>query len=483
MRRNLRSALLHTGQLRAGSRLSGGIARSRNVNCCPRALSTFSRDNHKTNGQGSGIRVGLAAAFGLTVAWALYPAEESQCTRTQRVPVVEETVDELGFTYYTKKEVAKHKSKETGIWVTYKDGVYDVTDFINAHPGGDRILLAAGAAIDPFWAMYNQHLTKQVLDILVDLRIGTLHPLEEIETIDVADPYANEPSRLPNLPIRANKPYNAETILELIPDNFITPIALHYRRHHHPVPDIDPKTFELVVAHEDDNIKSVSLQELRENFTKRTIPVTLQCAGNRRRELFDIQECQGLHWDAGAVSTSEWGGVYLRDLLGYCGLGDDSALLERTGVQHVQFEGVDQPYDASIPIEKALAKFGDVLVAYEINGEPIPRDAGGPIRMIVPGHLAARSVKWVKRISVSKEESKSSWQRGFAYKGMPPNIKSFDKVDATHFPSVQELPVQSAICLPKNDSTIDVEDDEIEVKGWAWSGGGRNIVRVSSCVF
>ena len=76
---------------------------------------------------------------------------------------------------YTSSEVAQHNSKEKRIWVTYKDGVYDVTDFVQVHPGGGaRLMLAAGAAIDPFWAMYAQHKTAEVRSLLEGYRIGRL---------------------------------------------------------------------------------------------------------------------------------------------------------------------------------------------------------------------------------------------------------------------------------------------------------------------
>lgn len=61
-----------------------------------------------------------------------------------------------------RKEIEKHKTERTGIWVTYKDGVYDVTEFVSAHPGGNKILLAAGGPLEPFWAMYAQHKQAQV---------------------------------------------------------------------------------------------------------------------------------------------------------------------------------------------------------------------------------------------------------------------------------------------------------------------------------
>lgn len=383
---------------------------------------------------------------------------------------------------YTRADVAKHKTKEDRIWVTYKTGVYDVTDFISMHPGGVRILLAAGSALDPFWAMYHQHTTKQVLGILEQHRIGNLKPGEEPIELDLQDPYASDPERSSMLPVRSAKPFNAETVAELIPDHYITPIDLYYKRHHHPVPVISDGDYRLVIAYEDANIVQLNLSDLKTKFEQHEITVTLQCAGNRRSEFNEYAPVQGLEWEASAVSTAKWKGVWLRDVLDYSGLGDHSALCERAGVAHVHFEGNDQPYDASVPLAKALNCYGNVLIATEMNGVPIPADHGGPVRVIVPGHVAARSVKWLRRVVASRQESSSNWQRGVAYKGFPPNIKSFDKIDPNDYVSVQELPVNSAICVPKPGAQVDVDDESITVKGWAWSGGGRAIVRVDISV-
>jgi sulfite oxidase len=63
-----------------------------------------------------------------------------------------------------------------------------------------------------------------------------------------------------------------------------------------------------------------------------------------------------------------------------------------------------------------LSRFGDVLLAYEMNGEPLPAQHGAPLRIIVPGHVGIRNVKWIKSITLSHEESHGGWQRGMAYK-------------------------------------------------------------------
>ena len=76
--------------------------------------------------------------------------------------------------HFTIDEVKRHSSKETGVWVVLGRGVYDVTRFIENHPGGETILLAAGQSLEPFWSIYAQHHTRQVYDILESYRIGNL---------------------------------------------------------------------------------------------------------------------------------------------------------------------------------------------------------------------------------------------------------------------------------------------------------------------
>uniref|UniRef100_A0A915MIX5 Cytochrome b5 heme-binding domain-containing protein n=1 Tax=Meloidogyne javanica TaxID=6303 RepID=A0A915MIX5_MELJA len=75
---------------------------------------------------------------------------------------------------FTFEEVKQHGKDANRIWVTYKQGVYDITDFIQSHPGGDKILLAAGNSIEPYWLIYAQHKTDEVLELLEELRIGSL---------------------------------------------------------------------------------------------------------------------------------------------------------------------------------------------------------------------------------------------------------------------------------------------------------------------
>jgi len=135
----------------------------------------------------------------------------------------------------------------------FQDGVYDVTDFVDYHPGGDKILLAAGGAVDPFWALYAVHKKDEVLAILEEMRIGSLNPKEVAEQPDFADPYSRDPKRHPALVSCSEKPYNAETPPELLTDNFLTPNDIFFVRNHLPVPKVDMAEYRLVVGFIDDN--------------------------------------------------------------------------------------------------------------------------------------------------------------------------------------------------------------------------------------
>jgi sulfite oxidase len=112
-----------------------------------------------------------------------------------------------------------------------------------------------------------------------------------------------------------------------------------------------------------------------------------------------------------------------------------------------------------------------------MNGQEIPLDHGFPLRLIAPGIVGARNVKWLSRIVLSDEESHSHWQRK-DYKSFSPNI-NWDNVDFESAPSIQELPVQSAICDPIDGKVVDIEGKKsVKLRGYAWSGGGRKIIRV-----
>jgi sulfite oxidase len=381
--------------------------------------------------------------------------------------------------YITDTEVNKHKTNEDRIWVYYKDGVYDITEFVNNHPGGkDKIMMSAGSSIEPFWNIYAVHYKNEVFELLEEHRIGNLKKTQNTNAKKPNDPFLNDPQRSPLLKVLTEKPFNAEAPKELSVENLITPNDIHFKRNHLPVPIVDVKNFKLEIFDElKQTTTSFTLEDLKTKFSIYKIPITLQCSGNRRKEMHKHEPVQGLMWDINAISTAEWTGVKLKDVLAYCGVDfNDNRMM------HVQFEGLDSDptgatYAASIPKDKALNDFGDVLLAFEMNGRDIPEDHGYPLRVVVPGVVAARSVKWLKKIIISSEESKSHWQQN-DYKILPPNVKSLQGANFTKVKAIQESPIQSAICQPVDGASIDKSNDKLHVKGYAFSGGGNSIYSV-----
>jgi len=117
-----------------------------------------------------------------------------------------------------------------------------------------------------------------------------------------------------------------------------------------------------------------------------------------------------------------------------------------------------------------------------MNGKPLPRDHGFPLRMIIPGYAAVRNVKWIKKIELASEEAEGPWQRGLNYKILPPSVTDAKGVDLKATPSIMELSVYSGITkLELADSKTKSKPGEtvlVKATGWAYAGGGRNIIRV-----
>ena len=364
---------------------------------------------------------------------------------------------------YTYEEIKKHNT-ENDIWIIYKNQIYDVTNFLNNHPGGkDKLMLAAGNSVEPYWNVYKQHYTPEIINNILDpMKIGTIKDYNTNNIDTYNNPYINEPLRSNLLKFHTYQPCNAETPISNISNNWITPNNLWYIRNHSPVPNIDVSDYKLsIICPNKDNIE-FNLETIKK-YPSKDIITTIQCGGNRRSEYNKLQQTSGTLWENGAISTAKWTGVLLKDII-------DDMEIDMDNIKHVHFIGYDD-VKASIPIEKVLNNYGDVLLAYKMNDGEIPRDHGYPLRIIVPGYVGIRNIKWIKTIEFSDTEVDGPWQQGISYKGIPHYITDVNKIpDLNLVQSIYETPVQSCI--------TEIENTENIIKGYAWSGGGRNIIRV-----
>ena len=234
------------------------------------------------------------------------------------------------------------------------------------------------------------------------------------------------------------------------------PTEHHFVRSHFGIPALQSREWVLDVSNGAEHSRSYSLAELMRR-PSRTQTVVLECAGHRRREF--QPDTSGLQWGPGAVSEARWTGVPLAELL---------TDVSPQGCD-VMFEGADRgphrssdgvvPFARSIPLERALA--GDVLIAWGMNGRPIPPKHGAPLRAIVPGRYGVASVKWLRRIEVLDRPFTGPFQvQDYQLNGEP----------------LEGLRVNSLILKPETGAAV--PRSALAVSGIAWGGGGIAAVEI-----
>ncbi|HEX2222678.1 MAG TPA: molybdopterin-dependent oxidoreductase [Thermoanaerobaculia bacterium] len=279
----------------------------------------------------------------------------------------------------------------------------------------------------------------------------------------------------PDLLVRQQDPFNGGPPQQHVRRSFLTPKELFFVRNHGAVPEVDLFSYRLTVAGRVKRPLRFSLEEIH-RLPKVKVTATLQCAGNRRDELVRVAPIpHELEWHSEAISTAEWAGVRLRDLL--------AAVDPEADARHVAFVGLDETerlgqrfcFGGSIPLDKALGP--EVLLAYEMNGEPLPPVHGAPLRVVVPGYIGARSVKWLSTVTLQGEPSDNYFQAR-AYRMFPPHIgrNGHDGVDWDSGLMLGELSVSSVITSPLEGAELPA--GAVTVQGWAMAGGGRTVARV-----
>ena len=276
--------------------------------------------------------------------------------------------------------------------------------------------------------------------------------------------------------VRSEAPLNAEPALHHLIQSWITPIRHFYVRNHAPTPQLDAATFRFSIEGMVQKRLSMSLAELKDRFRHVSAVATMTCAGNRREEHSRVKKVSGVQWGAGPIGNAEWMGVRLSDVLKTAGL--------KNGAKHVWFESVDRiekgddviPFGASIPLDKALADSPDMpgaLLAFGMNGKPLPADHGYPVRTVVPGYIGARSVKWLGKIVVSDRPSPNHYLAR-AYK----LVTDGTEAEWQSAKPIYEFPHNSVICRPAAGDAL--ASGRVRVAGYALPAGvrGRTIAKV-----
>ena len=277
----------------------------------------------------------------------------------------------------------------------------------------------------------------------------------------------------PEIEVRKEHPYNAETPPDLLRQSFITPTESFYVRSHGNVPEVDPERYGLKISGLVERPLALSLGEIRSSFPKTEFVSTLYCAGNRRVELMERSPMPGkVAWNVGAAGNAAWGGVLLRDVLRVAGVKDAARHAAFTGLDLDVESGTDAPFGGSVPIDKAASE--GVLLAYEMNGEPLASEHGFPLRVVVGGYVGARSVKWLSEISLQTGPSDNHYQ-AVEYKLFPPHVTA-ETADHSEGEMLGEIPLNAVICTPEGDETLG--QGPAVLRGYALAGGDRRVERV-----
>ena len=382
---------------------------------------------------------------------------------------------------YNRKDVSQHYNYETRIWVIFRDGVYDITDFVNVHPGGsDKILMAAGGYLDVFWAMYSFHLTSDfVFEILHKYRIGNLNANDVLKESEIPNfsklkkETANDRSK--KLIKHHSFPYCAESPQSQLINHFYTPNDLFFVRNHNSIPEevnLEDYKLEIELPNSDEHFE-YNFIDLLNNIKSTKKSTLLACSGLRRKHFGPT--VKGIHWKSGAIGNGIWEGISIKDLFSYIGINFKNEEIENL---HFQCYGLDKDfqgenYNVSIPLKEALEQG---ILANRYNHENIPFDHGYPVRFIIPGFIGVRNVKWLKKIKISNQEAQGSFQQK-DYKIFPSNT-DISKVDLSKINPVMTWEVSSSICSPDEEIEIDHKDKILNLKGWAFGTKGNEIFKI-----
>jgi DMSO/TMAO reductase YedYZ molybdopterin-dependent catalytic subunit len=242
----------------------------------------------------------------------------------------------------------------------------------------------------------------------------------------------------------------------------ITPIGLHYLLIHFDIPFVDEREWRLRIGGRVARNLELRLDELKAR-PSRTVAVTLECAGNGRALLAPRALSQP--WLMEAVGTAEWTGTPLAPLLEEAGLLDDAVEIVFTGLDRGVQGEVEHVYERSLPVAEALRD--DLLLAYEINGQPLPPQHGFPLRLVVPGWYGMTHVKWLDSITAVSKPFRG-WQQDVAY-----HLRESDEEQGT--PVTRILP-RSLMAPPGFPDFLSrgrfVEAGLCRLEGRAWSGWG-----------
>jgi len=266
------------------------------------------------------------------------------------------------------------------------------------------------------------------------------------------------------LSILNNRPLNAETPSHLL-DDTITPNDRHFIRNNGLVPQIDATDWTLTVDGEVHTPLVLTLEQLK-RFKQYTYALQIECGGNGRAGF--NPPAKGNQWTYGAIGCATYTGVKMRDVLHSAGLKNSAVYTGYYGEDpHLSGDPNKIPISRGTPISKALDEH--TLIAWEMNGQPLPALHGFPLRVVTPGWPGSTSIKWLKRIFVRNKEHDGPKMGGYSYRVPRYTVSPDSYISKNDMKIIESMPVKSLITFPKSPLNLKNKKSFL-VRGHAWAG-------------
>ncbi|NND25799.1 MAG: sulfite oxidase [Flavobacteriaceae bacterium] len=270
-----------------------------------------------------------------------------------------------------------------------------------------------------------------------------------------------------DMQILNDKPWNIEAQAHLLNDN-ITPNKYMFIRNNGLIPEIlDARQWKLTIDGESvKNATSFNIQELKSKFKQYTYQLTLECGGNGRSEF--NPPAKGNQWTVGAVSSAEWTGVRLKDVLNDVGIKSNAVYVGYHAIDlHLSQDPEKEVISRGIPMKKAMQD--ETLIAFKMNGKDIPRAHGFPLRLVAGGYPASASGKWINRLSVRNKVHDGPKMESPSYRVPCDPVAPGTQVKDEDMCIIESMPVKSLITFPKSGAIIK-KGNTLKINGHAWAG-------------
>ncbi|NVK41026.1 MAG: sulfite oxidase [Oceanospirillaceae bacterium] len=269
------------------------------------------------------------------------------------------------------------------------------------------------------------------------------------------------------LTVLNDRPLNAETPAHLLNDD-ITPAERLFIRNNGLAPtDIDLATWTLDIGGESvKSAKTYTLDDLKERFTAVDLQLTLECGGNGRAGFYP--PASGNQWTYGAVGCPQWNGIRLRDVLEDCGIADDAVYIGYYGADsHLSGDPNKVTISRGVPIAKALED--ESMIAWGLNGQPLPLENGYPLRLVIGGWPGSTSGKWLNRIVIRNQVHDGPKMTGHSYRVPCEPVAPGTDVPEEGMCIIESMPVKSLITSPRS-GVQHALAEKLKLHGHAWAG-------------